>query len=167
MLGVMTPPSPFRAAVAAQLPSEVAVERLLDRMTAREWQEVGSVFAARLPEFGVVMAVPGAQDLARAVAQARGVPLLDGAWTGPEGTPALVLTRQLRQGESERDAVLAARAQGLSVEVVGAAVERTSLGGRHLLGGVGVRVRAALQLADAPWGLLFERRTPDRWSVAS
>jgi hypothetical protein len=163
----MNPTSPFRAAVAAQLPSEAAVDRLLGAMTPREWQEVGSVFAARLPEFGVVVAAPGAHDLARAVAQARGVNVLDGPWTGEHGALALVLTGQLRSGEAERDAVLAARAQGLCVEVVAAAVERTSLGGRHLLGGVGVRVRAALQLADAPWGLLFERRAPDRWSVAS
>lgn len=163
----MTSSSPFRAAVAAQLPSVAALERLLDSLGAREWQEVGSVFAARLPEFDVVVAAPGAQDLARAVAQARGVPVLDGPWTGEPGALALVLTGQLRQGEPERDAVLAARAQGLCVEVLGAAIERTSLGGRHLLGGVGVRVRAAVQLADAPWGLLFERRTPDRWSAAS
>ncbi|MFC5847413.1 hypothetical protein [Deinococcus petrolearius] len=163
----MTPPSPFRAAVAAQLPSELAVERLLGAMTAQGWQEVGTVFAARLPEFGVVVAAPDAQELARAVARVRGVPVLGGDWTGEPGAPALVLTGQLRQGEPERDAVLAARAQGLCVEVLGAAIERTSLGGRHLLGGVGVRVRAAVQLADAPWGLLFERRAPDRWSAAS
>lgn len=167
MLYQMTPTSAFRAAIAAQLPSEAAVERLLDRMSAQEWQEVGSVFAARLPEFEVVVAVPGAQELAWAVARARGVPLLDGPWTGEPGALALILTPQLRQGEAERSAALAARAQGLCVEVVAAAVERTSLGGRHLLGQVGIRVRAALQLADAPWGLLFERRTPDRWSAAS
>lgn len=163
----MTPSSPFRAAVAAQLPSEPALSRLLETMAAREWAALGSVFAARLPEFDVVVAVPGAQELARAVAGARGVPVLSGPWTGPEGAQAFVLGVQLLGGEAERGAVLAARQQGLTVDMLGTAIERTSWGGRQLLGGLGVRVRAAVQVADAPWGLLFERRAPDRWSAAS
>lgn len=162
----------FREALTSLLPApQDALQRHLGQMSAAEWAALSEVLAARLPEFDAVIALPGAEVLGEQVAQMRGVPLLradlgtgrprwdDTALTGE----ALLVTAQLESGEAELAAVQQARAQGLTVPVLAAAVERTSLGGRQRLTQTGAVIRAALQLADTPHGLNVERRAPDRW----
>ncbi|AAF11306.1 hypothetical protein [Deinococcus radiodurans] len=166
----------FREALTALLPAPEDTLRLhLQQMTAQDWAPLADLFAARLPEFDAVVALPGAETLGEQVAQMRGVPLLHAgtrALSGPQGASAvqgeaLLLTPQLGSGDAELAALQQARDQGLNVTVLGTAVERTSLGGRQRLTQLGVTVRAALQLADTPEGLNLERRTPDRWLTSA
>ena len=167
----------FREALTALLPAPEDTLRLhLQQMTAQDWAPLADLFAARLPEFDAVVALPGAETLGEQVAQMRGVPLLRagaGALSGPAGAggqgegEALLLTPQLGTGDAELAALQQARDQRLNITVLGTAVERTSLGGRQRLTQLGITVRAALQLADTPEGLNLERRTPDRWLTSA
>ena len=165
----------FREALTALLPvAEDTLQRHFQTMKAADWTPVAELFAARLPEFDTVIALPDAESLGEQVARMRGVPLLqvvreesgvslDGGAVLTTPAEAVLLTAHLGSSDEELSALAQAKAQGLRVSVIGAAVERTSLGGRQRLKLEGVTVRATLQLADTPQGLNLERRTPDRW----
>ena len=166
----------FREALTPLLPvPEDTLRSHLQQMNAQDWAPLAEVFAARLPEFDAVIALPGTEVLGEQVAQMRGVPLLRADLSA--GQPhwqdmtvtgeALLLTAHLESGETELAAMQQAQAQGLSVPVLAAAVERTSLGGRQRLTQAGTVIRAALQLADTPDGLNLERRAPDRWLTSA
>lgn len=166
----------FRNALLSLLPtSEDVLVRQLSTMQDRDWTPLAELFAARLPEFDAVIAMPDTQLMAQQVARMRGVPLLDAQFSesglqlyaGGIGGEALLLTAHLKAGDAEADVTEQAKAQGLRVTVVGAAVERTSLGGRNRLTLHGVTVRAAMQVADTPGGLNIERRAPDRWTASA
>ena len=166
----------FRNALLSLLPaSEDVLLRHLSTLQDSDWTPLAELFAARLPEFDAVIAMPDAHSMAQQVAHMRGVPLLDvqasesgiQLQTGGVGGEALLLTAHLKAGDAEAEATAQAKAQGLQVTVVGAAVERTSLGGRNRLTPHGVTVRAAMQVADTPDGLNIERRAPDRWTASA
>lgn len=160
----------FRETVAATLPSE---ERLLARLAAlspRDWEELAGLFAASLPELDGLLALPGGEHLAQALARARGIPVLDSNLHGKAelfpGEVALV-TSHLTSGLPELEALLRAEVQGLRVLAVLAAIERTSALGRTRLELQDLRVQSAVRLADTPEGLTFERRTPRPWPKVS
>ncbi|MEF2279873.1 hypothetical protein V3W47_16390 [Deinococcus sp. YIM 134068] len=162
----------FRQEIAAVLPSEERLRLRLVELPERQWVALAGVFAAGLPELDAVVTLPGAVPLARALAQARGLPLLEAhlpgdvnAWlpTIPPSGEVVLVTEHLAGGAPELEAVAHVTAHGLRVVAVAAAVERTSAGARSRLETQGVRVYAALQLADTPGGLVFERRAPRRW----
>lgn len=164
----------FRESVLSLLPaSESALLGHLGGLQPRDWQSLAELFAARLPDFDAVIAMPGAEALAAQVARMRGVPLWPAGEAGdpppdrglanPSGPGALLLTVHLGSGEPELAVVEQAAARGVAVRLLGAGVERTSQGARARLLEAGTQVRAAVQLADTPGGLTLERRTPDRW----
>lgn len=161
----------FRNTVSAKLSSADVLEKQLQTMTARDWGAIADIFAARFPEFDVVVAMPDTQVLADSVAKQRGVPLLmvspEGQLLNPEKLTGdtVLLTTHLRDGQAERSACEQANQQGLKLDLLGAAIERTNLGARDLLEAIHVRVRAVVQLADTTNGLVFERRTRDRWTT--
>lgn len=165
----------FRKAITAALPAETNLETYLAGMQPQDWTPVAELFAAKLPEFDLVICTQNDLDLARPVAQARGVPVLTTlqdergrpTLTVPAGVSgeALLLVKHLQDGQLEADIVAQAKQAGLSVPLVGAAIERTTQGARTQLEAQGVSVRAVLQLADTPDGLVFERRTQDRWTL--
>lgn len=166
----------FRNTLTSLLPaSEGVLLEYLDHMHSGDWTPLAELFAARLPEFDAVVAMPGARVMAEQVARMRGVPLLEILDTagGPQLPPsdlrgdALLLTTHLKTGEAEAAVAAQAAARGLQVTVLGTAVERTSQGGRNRLTPGGVTVRAAMQVADTPDGLNIERRTPDRWTASA
>ena len=153
----------FRELVSESLSSEGQLSAALGGLDAKGWQNVAELFAARLPEFDALYSCPGAEELAAQVARTRGVPHLSGPdWPAPEGE-VVVLTVQLQDGLPELEAVLQARAAGWRVPLVVTAVERTDQGARARLTAEGVQVRAAVQVAATPRGLVFERRSPERW----
>lgn len=155
----------FREQVAQAMTSPAALDAELGQMERGDWQGVAELFAARLPEFDAVYAMPGAQDLALLVAQTRGVPVLT------DETPIsllgegeiIVLSAHLKDGEAEEKAMRALAQQGWRVLLVVTALEQTTRGARPRLAEQGVPVRAALQVAETPRGLVFERRSPERW----
>lgn len=162
----------FREMIATTLPSEERLRARLAQMSAGEWDNLAQVFAAALPELDAVLALPGAAELAQSLARARGVTPLDAALPGevdtwlpliPPSGEVVLVTDHLQGGGPELEAVALATGHGLRVLAVAAAVERTSAGARSRLELQGVRVYTALQLADTPNGLVFERRAPRRW----
>lgn len=161
----------FRNTVSAKLSSADVLEKQLQTMPAQDWDAIADIFAARFPEFDVIVAMPDAQALATSVAKQRGVPLLMVSSEGQLLNPAkitgetVLLTTHLRNGQAERSVCEQADQQGLKLDLLGAAIERTNLGARDLLEAIHVRVRAVVQLADTTNGLVFERRTRDRWTT--
>jgi len=164
----------FQETVAAALPSE---ERLRDRLAVlpeKEWTDLALVFAAGLPEVDTVLALPGAEGLAQALAQARGLPVLGALAPLQEAQPgagAVLVTRDLTDGLRELRALLNAEHHGVRVVAVVAAIERTDDQGHTRLALQGLPVLAAAQLAGTPRGLVFERRIPHQppptWPQAS
>ncbi|GAA5532194.1 hypothetical protein [Deinococcus aluminii] len=162
----------FRDAVAETLPSEARLRARLAALPEREWEDLAGLFAATLPEVDVLLALPEGLSLARAIARARGLPVLDAL--SPNGTgeaagaaEAVLVSGHLTGGLPEMEALLRAERRGLRVPVVIAAIERTNDRGRTRLELQAVRVQAAVRLADTPEGLAFERRTPRRWPKVS
>ncbi len=164
----------FREVIATALPSEEGVRARLAGLHTRDWAEVAGRFGALLPEFDLVIALPGAQQLAGLLALTRGVPAMNavqstttGHWTvldmpgGLTGEVVLV-TEQLTDGLAELEMLLLCASRGLRVIAVVAAVERTNASGRIRIELQDVTVLSAVQLADTPVGLVFERRTPHR-----
>lgn len=133
-------------------------------MTLPGWQPLAELFAAKLPEFDAVYAVAGAEPIAGEVAHARGVPDLTGQVRQGSGGKLVIFTSHLQSGVAEEQACLQARQAGWDVPLVAAAVERTNQGARAKLEELGIKVRAAVQIADTPHGLVFERRSPERWA---
>ena len=157
--------TPLREIVAPALSSSQQLEAELSRLTTADWQATADLFAAKLPEFDAVLALPGADVLAGAVARARGVPLCHSAAQLPAGGgEAVGIVPQLLEGTEWENVAAELRAAGWKLLLVAAAVERTNKGARTLLGEQDIPVRAVLQVADTPRGLVFERRTPDRWA---
>lgn len=155
----------FKSQILQALPDAEAVAQTLENMTAKDWKPLAEVYAATLPEADTIMAVAGAEALAQEVGRIRG---LDVVMAGQpvslaEGAGVLVITAHLLGGEAEIRTINQL-APARAVAVV-AAVERTNMGARSLLGERGVKVLAALQLADTPAGLIVERRSPQRWTV--
>ncbi len=134
-------------------------------MQPADWEPLADLFAARLPEFDAVYAVPGAEVLTAQVARIRGVPDYTASGFPAGSGEAALFTVHLQAAERAQQAVQAAQNAGWRVLVLGTAVERTNKGGRALLAELGVQVRAATQVADTPSGLVLERRTPDRWTT--
>lgn len=157
--------APFRDKIAHSLDSEQALHGTLAGLSAKEWRPIAELFAAKLPEFDAVYAMPGAESIAAEVAGARGVPNLTATgFQAPVGEVVLIAS-QLLDGHAEKELAAQARAAGWKVLLVATAVERTNKGARALLDELGIPVRAVTQVADTPRGLVFERRTPDRWTV--
>lgn len=162
----------FREVIATALPSEEGVRARLAGLGARDWAELAGRFGALLPEFDGVIALPGAQQLAESVARTRGVPtvhtarvLTTGHWTlldaiGSVDAEVVMVTDQLTDGLAELETMLLCAVKGIRVIAVVAAVERTNAAGRIRLELQDVPVLSAVQLADTPVGLVFERRTP-------
>lgn len=160
--------SPFRHLVAQALPDAGRVAQMLQTLTARDWLPLAEVFAAALPECDAVLATPGGEILAAQTARIRGLNDLSGQpWEplGGGGGELVIISAHLQTGDAEAQLVAQAQAAGWRVLRVAAAVERTNQGARQRLSGQGVRVQAALQLADTPAGLIFERRPPERWDI--
>lgn len=157
-------PHAFRDAVAAALPSEARLGERLAQLPERDWTELALIFAAALPELDGVIPLPGGEALARALAAARGIPVLPTISADHNLFPGEValVTAHLRDGLPEMEALLRAEHHGLRVLVVVAAIERTGAPGRTRLELQDVRVQAAVHLADTPHGLAFERRIPGR-----
>lgn len=126
----------FRDAVAALLPSEARLWAWLAALSEREWEELAGLFAASLPELDGVLALPGGEHFAQALARARGIPVLDSGLHGAAdlfpGEIALV-TAQLQDGLPELEALLRAERRGLRVLAVVAAIERSDAPGRTRL----------------------------------
>ncbi|MFB9992620.1 hypothetical protein ACFFLM_11640 [Deinococcus oregonensis] len=167
----------FREVIATALPSEEGVRARLAGLQARDWVEVAGRFGALLPEFDLVIALSGAQRLGDLLARTRGVPALHatrvastGHWTllndpqdsAAEGPPreVVIVTEQLTDGLAELEMLLLCATRGLKVISVVAALERTNAAGRIRLELQDLTVLSAVQLADTPVGLVFERRTP-------
>lgn len=173
----------FHEATASLLPTdEDTLQRYLRGLAPQAWLPLAELFAARLPEFDAVIALPGDALVAEQVSRLRGAALLraapgPGGWTlqGPRGEAvedlgageAVLLTEHLVNGVTEAAIIEEAQRRGLRVLLVGTAIERTSLGARARLWELGVTVQTALQLADTPWGLIQERRQPERWLRSS
>lgn len=163
----------FRETVAATLPSEARLRAQLAALPERDWRALATLFAAALPELDALIAPPGSAALAVALAGARGIPVLD-LTVSPGPLPAgwvagevALVTDYLTDGLPELTALLHAERQGLRVRAVVAAIERTGSRGRTRLELQALRVHAAVQLADTPHGLAFERRTPRQWPHVS
>lgn len=163
----------FRETVAAMLPSEARLRAQLAALPERDWSALAVLFAAALPELDALIAPPGSAALAGALARTRGIPVLD-LTRPPEPIPAgwiagevALITDHLTDGLPELTALLNAERRGLQVRAVVAAIERTGSRGRTRLELQGLRVQAAVQLADTPQGLAFERRTPREWPHVS
>lgn len=163
----------FREAIAATLPSEQRLRSWLTELPERDWAALAGLFAAGLPELDGVIAPPDLAGLAKALARARGIGVLD-LTAAPAPLPAgwiagevALVTDHLTDGLPELTALLRAERRGLQVRAVVAAVERTGSRGRTRLELQGLRVQAAVQLADTPRGLAFERRTPREWPHVS
>lgn len=154
----------FRQLIAEAMASKEDLESRLHRLTPDEWQGVSDLLAVRLPEFDGVYSVPGAEVLGTALAQARGVPHLQ-HWTDHSPGEAIILTPYLQDGQVEEAACRAGQDAGWQVTHVVAAAERTTQGARARLTELGLTVRAAVQVADTPTGLVFERRSPERWMM--
>jgi orotate phosphoribosyltransferase len=162
----------FREVIATALPSEERVRARLAGLQAREWTEVAGRFGALLPEFDLIVALPCAENLAVLLARTRGVPQLtvtrqahNGHWSMTAASEqltgeAVIVTEQLTDGLAELETMLLCAAKGIRVIAVVAAVERTNAAGRIRLELHDVAVVSAVQLADTPVGLVFERRTP-------
>lgn len=167
----------FREVIATALPSEEGVRTRLAGLKARDWTELAGRFGALLPEFDLVVALPTAPQLAELLAHTRGVPALHAArgsttghWTlldaadsaVQEGLPkeVVIVTEHLTDGLAELETMLLCAESGLHVVAVVAAVERTNAPGRIRMELHDVTVLSAVQLADTPVGLVFERRTP-------
>lgn len=167
----------FHKATASLLPTdEGTLQRYLRGLAPQAWLPLAELFAARLPEFSAVIALPGDALVAEQLSRLRGVALLRAqpgptGWTvqgeAPSGGEAVLLTEHLIDGATEAAVIEQARRLGLRVVLVATAVERTSLGARSRLRALGVAVQTALQIADTPWGLIQERRQPDRWRHSS
>lgn len=156
--------APFRENVARSLESEQTLINQLRDLSAQDWQPIAELFAAKLPEFDAVIAMPGAEPIAAKVAAVRGVPDLTAGLTGKAGE-LVIFAAHLLDGQAEQQVVQQAAAAGWKVLLVATAVERTNKGARALLADSDIPVRAVTQVADTPTGLVFERRTPDRWTV--
>ncbi|THF71993.1 hypothetical protein E7T06_01145 [Deinococcus sp. Arct2-2] len=161
----------FREVIATALPSEEGLRARLAGLQAQDWTEVAGRFGALLPEFDLVVALPGAQQLAELVAYTRGVVALHtareattGHWKllDAEGLSGevVIVTEHLTDGLAELETMLLCATKGLKVLAVVAAVERTNAAGRIRLELQDLSVLSAVQLADTPVGLVFERRTP-------
>lgn len=163
----------FHNQIVQVLPDAVAVQGLLETMTGQGWQPLAEVYAATLPEADLLVALPGAELLAGEVARMRGIPLLlahqlpaaELESVAPTAREALMITAHLQDGTAERKAAQQLEQLGLEVVAVAAAVERTNMGARRDLNDLGIRVLAAVQLADTPDGLILERRAPNRWTI--
>lgn len=164
----------FRDLVASTLPSEERLRTRLSELSARDWANLAEIFAATLPEIDAVIALPGAAELAGSLARARGVMCLGvpldadvDRWLPlvPPSGEVVLITAHLWDGEAELEATARATEHGLRVVALAAAVERTTAGARRRFESQGVRVYTALQLADTPEGLVFERRAPKRWKI--
>lgn len=154
-------PPAFQDAVVAALPSEARLRERLQKLAPQDWMNLAMLFAAALPEIDGVIAVPGGEALAGALARARGIPLLQTLSADHDLFPGEValVTGHLQDGLPELQALLGAERCGLRVLVAAAAIERTAALGRTRLELQEVRVQSAVQLADTPGGLTFERRT--------
>ncbi|SMB94602.1 hypothetical protein [Deinococcus hopiensis] len=160
---------PFRDAVAAALPSEERLRNKLELLPFTEWTELALVFSASLPEVDAVLAVPGAEGFAEALAASRGIPVLnasslEGAQAGQD---ILLVTRDLTDGLNELRMLLQAEHHCLNVRAVASAIERTNDLGRVRLELQRLLVLSAVRLAGTPEGLVFERRVPQSWPQAS
>lgn len=167
----------FRKAIKEALPSEEKLQDTLQQQSAQDWQAISDVFAVGLPEFDGILALPSSAILAEQVANARGVPFVvaqysneDHTWVLPQlgrlassESEFIVLTDYLQDGFNEVELLENALQDGVKVRWVGAAVERSNLGARNRLVALGAEVRAVFQIADTPQGLVFERRSPNRW----
>lgn len=153
---------PFRARVARSLGSEEQLSHDLDHLSDTEWQELAQVLAASLPDFDAVLPLPGTEQAAAWLGRARGLP--EATTPDAAGPRAIVLAAQLCSGEGAAQRVEQAQAAGWQVLMVVSVVERTSKGARLRLARLDIPVRALVQVADTPAGLIFERRTPDRWA---
>lgn len=174
---------PLLAVITKTLPSETQFEDCLRDLSLRDRTAVLEHFDRLLPEFGVVIAVPDTERMARGLARLRGTPVVlarpDGPtadapdeqpnrWSLPTPDPlpedlqtAVMLTRQLQDGLPELLIALLAARRGWTVGAVAAVVERSNFRGRTRLELQGMAVHAALQLADTPRGLELERRFPN------
>ncbi|EYB67516.1 hypothetical protein DEIPH_ctg040orf0095 [Deinococcus phoenicis] len=167
----------FRDAVAQTLPSEARLHAWLAALPGRDWENLAGLFAAVLPELDAVLALPGGHPLAHALAHARGIPVLDALSSPRPEIPeqpadsaraeVALVTGYLTDGLPELEALLRAERRGLRVLAVASAIERTDARGRTRLELQALPVQAAVQLAETPGGLTFERRTPRRWPKVS
>ena len=164
--------SSFRSMVSSLLSSE---ERLLSRLrelSEKDLQSIVDYFSVSLREFDVVIGLPGAPELAQALALLRGTPLIlatrdeDSGWwvmdaDAAEATQtAVIVTDHFTDGLPELEIVVQASKLGYLVEAVACAIERTNDRGRSRLELQGLAVGAAVQIADTPRGLVMERRFP-------
>lgn len=164
--------SSFRSVVSSLLPSE---ERLLSRLrelSENDLQSIVDYFSVSMREFDVVIGLPGARELAQALAELRGTPLIlatrdeeSGWWVmdadAAELTQtAVIVTDHFTDGLPELEIVVQASKLGYLVEAVACAIERTNDRGRSRLELQGLEVGAAVQIADTPTGLVMERRFP-------
>lgn len=165
----------FIKVVEHALPSEEQLKLCLLQQTAQDWQPLADVFTAKLPEFDGILTLPSSAPLAELIATARGVPLVVAQYTETDNSWALphmrrlngefiILTDHLQDGFIEVQLLVNALEEGLSISSVCAVIERTNLGARKRLKALGTQVRAVVQVADTPLGLVFERRSPDRWT---
>ncbi|MFC4425776.1 hypothetical protein [Deinococcus navajonensis] len=163
------------AEVLRALPPGARLADHLAHLDRGAWQEFAEDLNLHLPECSLLIGLPGSAALLREVGVLRGVPgvlaKLDeasGHWTlpplremeVPQGERAAILSAELVSGEPELEVLLVAARRGLEVPVVAAAVEHTNTGGRARIELQGVRVHAAVQVADTPGGLRLERRIP-------
>lgn len=175
---------PLLSAIARSLPSETQFENRLRDLSLRDRDAVLTHFGRSLPEFGLVIALPDAEKMGRALARSHGAQVvlaqpsnagpLDGSvggtaqrWSLPapaaqtgELHTAVIVTRHLQCGLPELLVALLAARRGWSVRAVAAVVERSNFQGRTRLELQGIAVHAALQIADTPRGLELERRFP-------
>lgn len=171
---------PLLSAIARSLPSETQFENRLRDLSLRDRDAVLTHFGRSLPEFGLVIALPDAEKMGRALARSHGaqVVLAQPSGTGPLNGPAqrwslpapaaqtgelhtaVIVTRHLQCGLPELLVALLAARRGWNVRAVAAVVERSNFQGRTRLELQGIAVHAALQIADTPRGLELERRFP-------
>lgn len=157
----------LRDAVNAALPDEQRLQRALAELSPAEWDDLAAVVASQLPEVDVVIAFPDEHPLAWGLGQLRGLPVLGadlqpgkGSARGPLSGEGVLVSEQLGDGLAEIEIIMRAEAHGLNVPLVVTPIERTNMGGRSRLELQTVQVKAVIQLADTPNGLVAERRTP-------
>lgn len=162
----------FRAVVASLLPSEERVLARLHDLKDAERSGVVDYFGVALQEFDVVIGMPSVTGLAELLAERRGVPLIHAFQDGERGRwtldtdaaeamqTAVIVADHFTDGLPELEVVVQASRLGYLVETVACAIERTSDLGRSRLELNGLNIRAAVQVAHSPKGLVLERRFP-------
>ncbi|CAM3165013.1 hypothetical protein DEDE109153_00500 [Deinococcus deserti] len=160
----------FRNTVLQALPSAERLQLQLASLDSAAVQDLADDFAASLPEFDLLLGLPGTEALMNTLARLRGVPAMVIPLRAHQtkvalpvegsGAVAVLVTHLLDSGIPELQGLLFAAHHGLEVPVVAAAVERSSGLGRTRLELLNTKVRSAIPVADTPRGLCEERRTP-------